>query len=122
MSGGDGIGTRAVNSRVNRERGGVNGRVALDNLAGIIHQDEVRDANMSEVKAEGVDPEVMRKLGIARGDVARDALAESEAGEEPEGPRQLLLTMAALLGEGLKYWRARDALRSSWGLYNRGYC
>ena len=66
-------------------------------LAVVIHQNEVGDANLAEVHAEGIDPEMIEVFGVAGGDVSGDAFVESEAREQAEGAGQALLAMLALL-------------------------
>ena len=74
--------------------------VALDDLAPVVHEDEVGHPDVAEVHAERVDPEVVEVLGVAGGDVAGDALVEPEAGEEPERGGQALLAVQALVVDG----------------------
>ena len=97
MRGGDHVGPRRVHLRVDRERGAVHHRVALDDLAGVVDADQVGDADVLEVHPERVDPEVVEVLGVAHGDVAGDALVEAELAEQPERRREPLLAVQALL-------------------------
>ena len=50
--------------------------------------------------AERVDPEVVEPLGVARGDVAGDALVEAELAEQAEGGGEALLAVPPLLVDG----------------------
>ena len=70
----------------------------------MVHQDQVGDADLSEVDAERVDPEPVRIAGIASGDVAGDAFVVSEPGEQAKRGSQALLAVAALLGYGAERW------------------
>ena len=90
---------------MDRESGRVDGPIPLDDLARVTDEDEVRDADVAKAHAEGVDPEVVCQLGVARGDVPGDALGEAEAAEEPERTREPLLTMQTLLLHGFERWR-----------------
>ncbi len=47
--------------------------------------------------ANGIDPEVIGELGIARGDVAGHAFAEPEGAEETETGGQALFDVRALV-------------------------
>src|SRR4051812_21199220 len=62
-----------------------------------IHEDQIRHPDVTEVHAEGVDPEMVGTLGVAGGDMTRDALVEPELGEEPETGGEPLLAVEPLL-------------------------
>ena len=87
VGGRDHVGPGGVDLRVDRERGAVDRRVALDDLALVVDQDQVGDPDVAEVHAERVDPEVVEVLGVAGRDVAGDALVEAEPAEQPERRR-----------------------------------
>ena len=76
---------------MDRERGGVEGTLAFDDLAGVIHAEQGRHPHMAEVLADPVDPETIGMLRVAGGDVAGDSLVEAELREEPVGGREPLL-------------------------------
>jgi hypothetical protein len=97
VSGGHDIGARGVDLRVNREGCPVDRVLPFHDLALVIHQNEVGDANLTEVHAEGIDPEMIEAFGVASGDVASDAFIESESREQAEGTGQALLAMPAFL-------------------------
>ena len=91
---------------VDRERSPVHDVVALDDLAVVVHEQQVGHADHAEVPAEGVDPEVVEKLGVTSGDVPRRSLVVAQLRPEPERRGQALLAMQALrldrgLGRGL---------------------
>ena len=88
MRGGLHVGSGRVHLRVDGERRRVDGVVALDDLALVVHEDEIATPDRAEVHRERVDPEVVGELGVAGGDVAGDALAEAERAEEAEPGRQ----------------------------------
>ena len=83
--------------RVDRERGAVDHRVALDHLAGVVDTDQVRDADVLEVHAERVEPEPVEVLGIAHRDVAGDTLVEPELAEQAERRGEALLAVQPFL-------------------------
>src|SRR5882757_10243198 len=82
---------------MDRERGLIHRQIALDDLAVVAHQQQVADADVPEVHAERVHPEVVGQLGIARGDVPGDALVEAETTKEPERGGEVLLAVEPLL-------------------------
>ena len=102
MRGRDHVGTRRVHLRVDRERGAVDHRVALDDLAGVVDADQVGDADVLEVHPERVDPEAVEVLGVAHGDVPGDALVEPELAEQAERRGEALLAVQALLLDGVE--------------------
>ena len=106
VCGGDDVGARRVHGGVDGERSRVDRSVALDDLTGVAHEDQVRDADVAEAHAEGVHPEVVGQLRVACGDVPGDALGEAEATEQPERPGQLLLAVQALLLHRVELGRA----------------
>ncbi len=127
VGGADHVGPRGVHLRVDGERGLVQRSVALDDRAVVAHQHQVADADVAEVHAERIDPEVIGQLRVARGDVPRDALVEAEAAEQAERRRQVLfavqplfLDRAALLREercdvaACEFACLFDVVRQSW--------
>ena len=100
VGGRDDVGPGGVHGGVDGEGRRVHRAVALDHLARVAHEDQIRDAHVAEAHAEGVDPEVVGQLGIARRDVAGHALGESEAPEQAQRPGQPLLAVQALLLHG----------------------
>src|ERR1700690_879988 len=71
---------------------------SVNDLALIIHQHQIRNANLAVMHAERIHPEMIGKLRIARGDVAGDALIKSKFREKPERSRQTFFAMPALVG------------------------
>ena len=100
MGGGDRVGPRRVDARMNDEGRRVDRIIALDDIALVVAADQVRDLDLAEMDAERIDPERVRKLGIARGDVARDPLVEAEFREQPEPGGKPLLAMQPLFARG----------------------
>ena len=110
VRGGDDVGARGVYARVDGEGGEIDFRPAFDDSASVIHQSKVRGANLAEVHAKGIHPEMIELLGIARGDVAGDAFIKAEAREEAKSSGEPLFAMAALFGGSGKDGRARNAV------------
>ena len=67
-----------------------------------------RDPHVTEAQAERVDPEVVGELGIAHGDVAGDALPETESAEDPQRRR------ASACGGGAPHRPSRTGGPASW--------
>ena len=61
---GDDVRPGGVDTRMDGEGGPVHRPLAFDDLTGVIDQDQVRGADLSEAHSEGIDPEV---VGPARG-------------------------------------------------------
>ena len=78
MGGGDRVGPRGVDARMNDEGGGVDRIAALDDVPFMVAADQVRDLDLTEMDAERIDPERVGKLRIARGDVSGDSFVEAE--------------------------------------------
>jgi hypothetical protein len=97
MGGADDVGPRRVHLRVDGEGRLVQRPVALDDGAVVAHQQQVADADVPEVHAERVHPEVVGQFGVAGGDVARHALVEAELAEQPKRRGEPLLAVQALL-------------------------
>ena len=73
------------------------GQLPSTTVALVVDQDEVAHADLLEVHAEGVHPEVVGQLRVAGGDVTGDAFVEAELAEQPEAGGQPLLAVAALV-------------------------
>ena len=85
--------------------------LAFDDFAAGVDEDQVGGADVGEVDAEGIDPEVVGMFGVAGGDVAGDAFVVTEAGEEAEAGGHTLFTVEAFVGEGGAFGRCRDIER-----------
>jgi hypothetical protein len=94
---GDDVGPGRVDLRVDRERSLVDRGVALDHLAAVVDADQVVDADHLEVHPERVDPEPVRVLRVADGDVAGHALVEPEPPEQAERGGEALLQVESVL-------------------------
>ena len=97
MRGGHDVGARRVHGGVDGEGGRVDRAVALDDLAGVAHEDQVGDPDVAEAHGEGVHPEVVGQLRVTCRDVPGHALGEAEATEQPQCAGQPLLAVQALL-------------------------
>ena len=86
-------GRACVDRRVDHERGTIDRLRAVHDVARVVDQDEVADAHVAEALAERVDPEAVGELGVAHGDVAGDAFAETEPSEDAQRTGELLLAM-----------------------------
>jgi hypothetical protein len=74
----DDIWTSSMNLGVYGESGNIERPGTLDDLAALVHPDEVRDVDVIETHSERINPERIVKLGVPRFDVAGDALGETE--------------------------------------------
>ena len=106
---GDDVGPRRVDRRVDHERRPVHRTPAVDDLPVVVDEDEVADLHVAEALDERVDPEVVRELGVAHGDVSGDALAEAAAAEDAQRTGELLLAVEALLLDGGERRRPGEA-------------
>ena len=107
VSGGHDIGTCSVNLGVNRESRSVDRILPFYYLAMVVHQNQVRSADLAKMHAEGIDPEMIEMFGVAGGDVAGNAFIEPEAGEQAKRASQALFAILPLLGHGSESRRDR---------------
>ena len=110
VRGGNNVRAGGVNPRVDGEGGEIDFRAAFDDIASVIHKNKIGNANLAEVHAKGIHPEMIEPLGIACGDVAGDAFIKAEAREETKSGGEALFAMAALFGGSRKDRRARNAV------------
>src|SRR5580692_834491 len=89
-----------VNARMDCKGGTVHRVLAFDNFPVLVHQDQVRDADMTEMHTEGIDPEMIRSLRIARGNVPGYAFVETELGKKTEGRGQALFAVSSFFFHG----------------------
>src|SRR5215472_4182337 len=93
----DHIRPRVMNARMDGECGNVDRMVAFDDLAFLVYQDQVRHADVSEMQAERIDPEMIQPLRISRRNVPRNTFIETELGKKAEGGGQTFFAIAAFL-------------------------
>jgi hypothetical protein len=72
------VGPRGVDLGVNREGSSIDGSLPFHYLAVVVYENQVGGANLTEVHAEGVDPEVIKVFRITSRDVTAP-LVESES-------------------------------------------
>src|SRR5215471_13154686 len=82
---------------MDRERGNVDWVLAFNDFAARVHQDQIGSADMPEMHAERIDPEVIRPLRIARRNVTGHALVETELGKKTKAGGQTFFAMPAFL-------------------------
>ena len=111
MGGGDDLRMRGMDRRMNHEAGLIDRLVADQDVAVVADQLQVRHLDLAEMLRERIDPETVRKFGVAHGDMPRQPLIEAIAGKQPEGRRQSLLAMQPLLRKGRRR-RSLDQLIS----------
>src|SRR5579859_2348796 len=107
---GNHVRARGVYLRVNRECRSIYRVVALDDLAAMVHQNQVRRADLPEMHAERVHPEMVQAFRVAGRDVAGYSFIELETRKQAKCGGKHALTMQALLGRRGKFrW-----LRNVW--------
>src|ERR1700726_1485186 len=67
----------SVYLRVNRKRRSIYRMLALDDLAAMVHQNQIRRADLAEVHPERVHPEMVQSFRIAGRDVTGYSFIES---------------------------------------------
>ena len=70
---------RRMHARVNCERRCIHRILSFHYVAAVIHENQIRGANLAEVHPEWIHPEMIQLLRIARGDVSCHSLVEAEA-------------------------------------------
>src|SRR5574339_646817 len=90
----------------------IDGIVSLNDFALVIDENQIRDPDLTEVDPEWIDPEMVRFFGIARGDVSRHSLIETEPGKQSKRRSQSLFMMQTLLLDARENRRLRKFERS----------
>ncbi len=101
----DDVRAGGVNLGVHGERGLVHMVAALEHLAVRVGQHQIADGDVPEGHPEGVDPEAVGELGVARGDVPRDPVLEAEPAEQAQGAREAFLAVPAFVLDRLVHRR-----------------
>lgn len=96
----DDVGARRVNSRVDRERGRIDRPIANDDLATVVHQQQVADFDLRKVHAVRIHPEMIEQFWVASGDVASGTFTEAHASKDAEGGSKMLFSVLPLLFSG----------------------
>src|SRR5258705_1044145 len=112
----DHVWSRVMHARMNRNGRAIQRMLAFHYFAFRVHQHQIRNANLAEVHAKWIHPEMIRPLRIARRDVPGNAFVETKFREQAKRSRQPLFTMPAFLFNRREFRRAR-ALNI---LYRRG--
>src|SRR4051794_13919701 len=87
----------------------VDNPVSLDDVALVVDEDKVADADVGEGLAERVDPEVVGALRVPGRDMTGHSLLVAEVGEQPEGGGQAPLAVEAFLFDGVERRRKGKA-------------
>src|SRR3984957_16772254 len=90
------IWTGAVHTGMDREGRSIHRVFSFHDLALMVHKNQIRSANLPEMHAERIDPEMIEFFGIAGGDMSRDAFVEPKTREKPEGSGQHSFAMQSL--------------------------
>jgi hypothetical protein len=99
MSRRDHIGASLVDLAMNGKGRDVHRSGTFDDIALAVDADEVRGLYEAEVHPERIDPESVRKLRIARCDVAGHSLAEAIGRKDSEATGETLLPVLPFLGD-----------------------
>lgn len=119
VRGGHDVGSGGMDLRVDHERCDVERPVALDDLAPIVHEQQVLHPDLLEVHAQRVDPEVVEQLGVPGGDVTGHALVETEVPEQAERGGEPLLAVATVVLDVVEHRaHVRGAIRDHAGSVN----
>src|ERR1700694_2455578 len=108
MRRGNDIWPDVVHLRVDGEGRCVHHPVTVHDLTQMVDTDEVAGLDVSEVHAEGVHPEAVCELRIARRDVAGHTLVEPIEGEESQRGGKALLAVGPLLVQRGEVRNLRD--------------
>ena len=85
---------------MNRKCGRVDRLVTNHHLAILIDQDQITNADGSEMLAERVEPEVVREDRVADTNVPSYAFIEAALGEDAKGTGEVLFAVEAVLFGG----------------------
>src|SRR5712672_2332945 len=96
-----------VYARMYRKRRAIQRMLAFHYYALSVHQHQIRNANLAEVPAKRIHPEMIRPLRIARRDVPGNAFVETKFREQAKRSRQPLFAMPPLLFNRREFRRDR---------------
>src|ERR1700730_16496023 len=108
MRRGNHVSARSVYLRVNRECRSIYGVAALDDLAAMVDQDQIRRADLPEMHPEGVHPEMVQPFRVAGGDVPGHSFIKCETRKQAKCGGKHALAMQTLLGSSGKFRRLRN--------------
>ena len=105
---GNHVRARGVDLRVNGECRSIYRVVAFDDLAAMVHKDQVRRADLAEMHPEWIYPEMVQSLWVAGRDVAGYSFIKFETRKEAKCGGQHAFAMQAFLGWSGKFWWLRN--------------
>ena len=85
---------------MNTKSRAIDRRIAINNIAIVVNENQIAHSHEPEAASEWVYPKVIRKLGVAHGDVPGDAFAEAQSPEHAQGTGQFLFALGALFFDG----------------------
>src|SRR5437764_1291769 len=91
------IGACRVNLRVDCKCRSIDWHIAINDLALMVNQNQIRYANMAEVHAKGIYPEMVRALRVSCRDMSSDTFIKAESRKETKGGCKPLFTVRPLL-------------------------
>src|SRR5258708_8899549 len=100
---GNHVSARSVYLRVNRECRSIYRAVALDDLAAMVHQNQVRRADLAEMHPERIYPEMVQPFRVAGRDVAGHSFIKCETRKQAKCGGKHALVMQTLLGRRGKF-------------------
>src|SRR5579859_2758502 len=100
---GNHIRSRSVYLRMNRKCRSIYRMVAFDDLAPMVHQNQVRRADLPEMHPERVHPEMVQPFRVAGRDVAGHSFIKCKTRKQAKCGGEHALAMQALLGRGGKF-------------------
>src|SRR3984893_4073806 len=101
------IWTGAVHTGMDREGRSIHRVFSFHDLALMIHKNQIPGANLAEMHADRIDPEMIEFFGIAGGDMSRDAFVEPKTREKPEGSGEHSLAVQSLFCRGGEHRRTK---------------
>ena len=113
MSGRNDIGAGLVNCRVDAKRRTIDRLRTVYDVTFVVDENQIADSHVAKAFCKWVDPEVIRELRVAHGDVTGNAFAETEATENAHCTGKFFFAMLTLLFECRKFWW-RELRHSFW--------
>src|SRR5450631_3700240 len=98
----------SVYLRVNCKRCAIYRMFALDNFATMVHQNQVRCADLTEMHPERIHPEMVWSFRIASRNVTGYSFIESETRKQAKCSGKHALAVQAFLGRRGKFRRLRN--------------
>src|SRR5580704_16844397 len=98
MGRGNHVRARGVYLRVNRKCRCVHRMFSFDDLAAMVHQNQIRRADLAEVHPERIHPEMIQLFRVASGDVTGNSFIKSKTRKEAKRCGKHAFAMQTLLG------------------------